>query len=441
MNELEVSPPHDINAEEAVIGSLIIDGVAIREIPTLQVDDFYSESARNLFQGCRELEESGTTINQITLGHALSETGKLELCGGVSYMSHLVSITPTSMDIAAYADIVQKLSSARKLIKAGEEIVRLGYKGSDIPKSLEKADDLLLSVRKVTGGTIGLISPEERVKIMSTEYDELLKGHPPGIVQTGLFDLDYHLGGGFYPGELIVLAGRTGMGKTTFLSTITSNAGKHGNVLYCTAEMDVKALTHRDIANLTGLTFREIRYGGYDSETYVKITRALLENIASSKVTHLDYAPMTTAMIHQAATSMVARKGLSLLVIDYLGLLADESKENQNIRLGSMTRKIKVMAQAVGVPVVLVHQLSRGIERREDKRPMLSDLRESGHIEEDADVVMFLYRENYYERDSTSTETELLIPKMRMGDEQNICLRIQFNKKTKTYHSTAKEKE
>jgi len=442
LNELEVSPPHDIAGEEAVIGSLLIDSVSIREIPALMPDDFYHEPCRLLFGFCKQLEEAGTTINQITLANAAKEGGKLKTCGGVAYLSHLVSVTPTSMDIEHYAAIVQKLSGARKLISAGESIVKLGYTGHNLPEALEEADDLILNVRKRHSSS-RVLSPEDRAQMMTKVYDQLLAQDEGVTIKTGLFDLDYHLGGGFYPGELIVLGARPGVGKTTLLSTIINHVSLASNVLFCTAEMDTISVTHRDIASLTGLSFQKIRYGGYDDDTYLKITRAVMEEIPKQRVYILDRAPMTTAMIHEAALALQVRKGLSLVVVDYLGLLDDTSKDNQNMRLDSMTRNLKTIAKSLSVPVLVVHQLNRGVELRDkdNRRPRLSDLRESGHIEENADIVMFMYRESYYDNESDSKITELILPKIRMGDEQNITIRVLFDEKYKRYVNLVRQEE
>jgi replicative DNA helicase len=264
-------------------------------------------------------------------------------------------------------------------------------------------------------------------------------------ISTGLTDLDRLLGGGVFDGDLIVVGARPGMGKTTLLQNISNYIARtKGNVLFFSCEMDYNALSDRDIAGFVGVPINTVRLGKYDSQLYCDITSSL-EILKETKLYIYDETPITTSKIMQASLNMKLRHGLVAIVIDYLGLLDDEVGENRNITLGYMTKKLKQVARKLNIPVILAHQLSRDLEKRDDKRPILSDLRESGHIEEDADGVLFLYRDSYYYdrvkwRQMYSNKktgecpeypeniTEVIIAKQRQG-ESNISVKVLFDKK------------
>jgi replicative DNA helicase len=324
------------------------------------------------------------------------------------------------------------MASARRLIVAGEKITDLGYDTGDPPAAMTAADDLLLAVRRQSVGST-LVTPEDRVKMLNERYDRLMKEPETVGVKTGLMDLDRQLGGGFFAGELVILGARPSVGKTTLLSTIANHVAREQKVLFATAEMSIADVGDRDIAGLTGIPMSTVRLGSYDPDDYAKIMEALHLRLGELQVYYYRDLPLTTSKIQQAAMSMQIRHGLDLVVIDYLGLLSDGDGENQNIKLGNMSRRLKVMAQMLEVPVLVAHQLSRGLEHRPDKEPRLADLRESGHLEEDADVVMLLYR------DEPNEVTKVLVPKMRQGDKAMIAVKIVFDHSGKRYVSLARE--
>jgi len=423
-------PPHNIDAEENVIGALLIDGNLIHSL-SLEPSDFYSEQCAMWYSVCKTLVERGVSINQITLAQELNEQGKLEAGGGAAYLSHLISVCVTSLDCQYYGDIVKCLSIYRGMIAAAGQIAAISYnQGPDVTDSINKADEILLSLRK-HGVASPIITPEQRAEMMSERYDRLFTAEGGVALPTGLKDLDAQIGGGLYAGEMAIVGARPGMGKTTLVENVANNTAVSRTVLVCSAEMTVAGITDRDIASVLGVTTNEVRRGGYDEDTYCRITGEGLQAIIDRHLYFYHEAPLTTAKILQAGVNMQFRYGLDLIVIDYLGLLDDDYGDSQYERIGYVSRKLKQIAMKLDVPVLVAHQLNRALEMRPDKRPMLHDLRDSGRIEEDADLVLFLYRDSYYQ-DDTDDVTEILIAKQRQGEGHKI-VKVFYDRQHQQY--------
>lgn len=430
----EILPPHDIDAEEATLGSLLIDGVAVDNVPFLNVNDFYDERNSIIYHACMELKNRHEAIDLITVSSELNRQGKLDEIGGSAFLSYLVSVVPTSIDLVHYANIVQRNSIFRKLINAGQQITKKGYSlGIDPTQALNEADELLLEIRKNTVGT-PIISPEQRLELLEQRYTDLYKKEQTIAIKTGISSLDMVLGGGLFKGEFILLAARPGMGKTAFAQTIANNVGRTGrNVLYCSVEMTWQSLSDRDIAGIVNKPIGAIRQGAYTEELYDKIIVDGLSKLSELSVYYYDDQPMTTAKVLNAGMEMILRHGLSFIVVDYLGILGDEYGRSPYERVGYISRKIKQVSRILDIPVLALHQLSRGLEQQNDKRPQLHDLRDSGNLEEDADVVLFLYRDNYY-YDNVDGMTELILGKQRQGDSGGKNkVPLYFNETTKRY--------
>jgi len=429
-------PPYNLEAEENVLGSLLIDGSLIQGL-ALEPGDFYSERGSLVYAACKALGDRGVSVNQITLAQELNDRGNLETVGGAAYLSHLISACVSSLDCTYYADIVKRLSIYRSMIIAADKIAALGYgQGPDVSKALSSADDILLSLRK-NGMAESVITPEQRAKLMIERYEALNKADSGVAVPTGLKDLDGQIGGGLYAGEMAVLAARPSVGKTTLIKNIADNNGSSGRkVLFCSAEMTVAGIGDRDIASLTGLTTNEIRRGGYTQDVYDKIVASILR-VIERRVTIYHESPLTTGKIMQQGTNMQLRHGLDLIVVDYLGLLDDDYGNNQYERIAYVSRKLKQIAMKLNVPVLVAHQLNRALEAREDKRPHLSDLRDSGRIEEDADLVLFLYRDSYY-ANNVPDVAEILIAKQRQGDSHK-TVRVFYDRQRQLYRNLTRE--
>ncbi len=421
-------PPHDTTIEDAVIGCLLL-GADINQV-TLSPEDFYTERDGLIYKACQSLSQQDITLNQLTVAHELNRQGNLTICGGVAYLSHIISIASNPFDLPYYAETVSKLATARKLISTGEQIVSLGYENNDINEALSKADNLLLEIRKKSK-TVDIITPEDRANLIAERYTQLYEQEGGIALNTGLTNLDKWLGGGFYDGDLIIVGARPGMGKTSFLQSIANYISQSKKVLIFSAEMSWQALTDRDIAGIVGITTNQVRLGGYDEDTWRKLIEIGTETIKKRQIYLYDHTPITTASILQASLAMKLRYGLDIIFVDYLGILDDREGENQNIRLGNISRNLKLAARKLEVPIVIAHQLSRALEVRENKEPKLQDLRESGHLEEDADTVLFLYRDSYYQ-DTEDNTTLVYIAKQRQG-ESNKGVKVYYDRKHQKY--------
>jgi len=428
-------PPYNTDAEESVIGSLLLDGDLIHGL-NLEPSDFHYEQNGLCYAACKALADRGVSIDQITVAQELNEQGKLEAAGGAAYLSGVIAVCATSLDCQYYADIVKRLAIYRDMITAAGKIASLGYsQGPDIAEALNKADEILLSLRK-NGVAAPIITPKQRADIMSERYDRLYGAEAGVALPTGLKDLDNQIGGGLYAGEMVIIGARPGMGKTTLLMNMANNAAVNHTVLVCSAEMPVEGITDRDIASVLGITTNEVRRGGYSDDTYCRITGEGLQAVIDRQLYFYHEAPLTTAKILQAGNNMQLRHGLDLIVIDYLGLLDDDYGNSQYERVGYVSRKLKQIAMKLNVPVLVAHQLNRALEIRPDKRPMLYDLRDSGRIEEDADLVLFLYRESYY-KDDADDVSEILIAKQRQGEGHRV-VRVFYDKVRQQYRDLLK---
>jgi len=429
-------PPHNQDAEENVISSLLIDGELIHGL-SLEAGDFYYEETRLCYGACQALADRGVSLNQITVAQELNEQGKLKDAGGAAYLSHLVATCATSLHCQYYADIVKRLTTYRGLITTGDRIAQLGYsQGSDVNEALNKADEFLLSLRK-NGVASPIISPNERARIMADRYDHLFSAEAGVALPTGLRDLDAQIGGGLYAGEMAILAARPSMGKTTLLMNVANNIAAMHTVLVCSAEMLIEGITDRDVASVLGLTTNEVRRGGYDDDTYCQITGKGLQAVIDRRLYFYHEFPLTAVKILQAGINMQLRHGLDLITVDYLGLLDDDYGDSQYERIGYISRKLKQIAMKLNVPVLVAHQLNRALEGRSDKRPQLHDLRDSGRIEEDADLVLLLYRDSYY-TDDASDVSEILIGKQRQGEGHKI-VRVYYDRQHQRYCDLVKD--
>ena len=396
----EKLPPHDIDAEEAVNGSLLIDGKAIYNTAVLlKPEDFYSEQNRWIYQACLSLYQRNEAINQITVAQELDRQGKLEKCGGVAYLSHLISVVPTSLDIEHYARIVNRLSIMRQLISAADKISRIGYEADpDVVSALSKAEETLFQLRHERG-SLDFI----HIKNVLDRYFEVLpspegKGYEqiPHIASS-LTGLDELLGG-FQRSDLIIIAGRPSMGKTSLALNLASKAGveQRACIALFSLEMSRGALVQRLLSSETGIQSKRIRLGLNTEEEEKRIMDAI--GILSEAPIYIDDSPQLRVFeMRSKARRLHYERGIDLIIIDYLQLMQGDARgENRVQEISYITRSLKALARELNVPVIAVSQLSRAVEWRASHRPQLSDLRESGSIEQDADIVIFIYRDEFY---------------------------------------------
>jgi replicative DNA helicase len=398
--ENEKLPPHDIAAEEAVIGSLLIDGTAIYDIATiLQKGDFYHAPLQILYDACLGLYQRSEAINQITVAQEMDRQGKLESCGGVAYLSHLISILPTSLDILEYAQIVNRLSISRRLINASQQISAIGYEADpDAEASISKAEDVLFRLRLAQGPR-----DFQHVRQLLDKYfeprpvtEEGLAG-PITKVMSGYHGLD-ELTSGFQMSDLIIVAGRPSMGKTTLAINIARNAAieQGACVAVFSLEMSSEALVLRLLCGEASVLLSQIRLGQHTEMEEKKIMDAI--GILSEAQIYIDDSPhLRISEMRSKARRLMYERGVNMIVVDHLGLMSTDTRmENRVQEISYITRSLKGLARDLKIPVLAVSQLSRASEVRTSHRPQLSDLRDSGSIEQDADLVLFIYREDYY---------------------------------------------
>jgi replicative DNA helicase len=443
----EKLPPHDIDAEEAVNGSLLIDGTAIYQIATfLNPPDFYSEQNQLVYGACLSLYQRNEAINQITVAQELDREGKLETCGGTAYLSHLISIVPTSLDIENYAQIVYRLSLMRHLISAAGQIAAIGYEADpDINASLSKAEDALFRLRHGQSPRDFVHVRQVLDKYFETAPDPTTEAEgyrePTPNALSGFIGLDEFLGG-FQPADLLITAGRTSMGKTSFALSIARNAAVEQGacVAMFSLEMAREPLVLRLLANESGVSSRRVRLGVHlNEEEEKRIMEAT--GILSEAPIYIDDSPqLRVAEMRSKARRLYHERGINLIIVDYLQLIDVESnrRENRVQEIGRVTRSLKALARELNVSVIALSQLSRQVDWRASHIPQLSDLRESGSIEQDADIVIFVHREEAYytiedwqnqfpDREYPRELADIIIAKHRNGPTGQIKLRFRHN--------------
>jgi len=397
----ESLPPHDIEAEEAVIASLLVDPEAIYKVaPKLKSEDFFREKNGWVYETCRALWDRSESINQITVSHELARRNKLEDVGGASYLSRLVTELPTSVGVEQYAEIVARDATYRKLISAAGQIAQLAYQGgADLPDILARAETLVAAVRQ--GETL---RDFVHIRELLTGY---LESAAAGIgavaslvraVTTGFMDLDTLLTTGLKRGDLIVVAARPSLGKTSLVLNFAKSAAERqtATVAFFSIEMAAEQLVQRMLAMESGVDSARLAFGQHSDRDERRISQAL-GVLSDLSVYFDDSAMLTVAEMRAKARRLQLERGLDLVVVDYLQLMQSGARnENRVQEVSYISRSLKQLARDLDVPVVACSQLSRAAEMRASNIPQLSDLRESGSIEQDADVVMFIYREDKY---------------------------------------------
>jgi len=396
-------PPHDTDAEEAVIGSLLIDGTAIYKIAALlEPSDFYTERNSLIYGACLALYQrpENETINQITVAQELDRQGKLAECGGAAYLSHLIAICPTSLDIEDYAQIVYRLSVMRNLIAAAGQIAGIGYQAEpSVDESLNKAEDILFRLRH--GQSQRDLTHIRQV--LDTYFEATTpeaEGAPRGplpYVLSGFTGLDEFLGG-FQRSDLIIVGGRPSMGKTSLSLSLARNAAVEQGacVALFSLEMAREPLVWRILASESEVDSRRIRLGLHNEEQEKRIMDAI-GKLSEASIYIDDTPQLRVVEMRSKARRLHFERGIDLIIVDYLQLMqGDRRTDNRVQEVSEISRALKGLARELNVPVLAVSQLSRAPEGRASHEPQLSDLRESGSIEQDADVVIFVYRDEYY---------------------------------------------
>ncbi|MGP1582881.1 replicative DNA helicase [Candidatus Gracilibacteria bacterium GN02-873] len=423
-------PPHSIEAEKGVLGSILIDKDAMLHVANLLAsDDFYDPAHSIVYGAMQELYASNRPIDSITVREIVDDQKKLESIGGNQFLAELMTSVFSSANIFQYAQIVKNKSVLRKLIRAGNEIIMHGYdEVSDTSELLEKSEKALFGVTQ-TFIQNKLVPIRE---ILNNRYEEFAAIHAdPELVQrnmisTGYKSFDEKLGG-FKRGDLIIVAARPSMGKTAIALNFAQNvAKKNRHVAIFSLEMSKEQLTDRLIAAAMAVDSWKLQKGKLTEDEFARMGDAL-ETLSHSKI-YLDDSPAGEGLtsIKSKARRLKMESGLDLIVIDYLQLMSNGNSLNRVQEVSEISRGLKSLARELDVPVIALSQLSRQLESRPDKRPVMSDLRESGSIEQDADIIAMLYRDDYYnEFSETPGVTNVLIRKNRNGPIGQVDLKFE----------------
>ncbi len=435
---MEKLPPYDTDAEESTLGSLLIDSAAIFKITPLlpEADYFYNERNQWLYAACLALSKRDESINQITVAQELDRQGKLDDCGGAAYLSHLVSIVPTSLDVEHYAQIVQRLAISRHLIEAAKRIEAIGYEANpDVENSLNKAEDILFNLHhgQTPGDFIHIRQVLDKYFETTVSPEEGYTG-PVNHVLSNFTGLDEFLGG-FERSDLIIVAGRPSMGKTSLILNIARNAAveQKACVALFSLEMAREPLVLRFLASEAGVSLSHVRLGLHTEAEEKRIMDAT--GILSEAPIYIDDSPrLRIGEMRSKARRLFYEHGLDLVIVDHLGLVDGQIRDRVQ-EISFISRSLKALARELNVPLVAVSQLSRASEWRASHKPQLSDLRDSGSIEQDADVVVFIYRDEYYykkeewesqfpDRDYPEGIADIIVAKHRNGPTGQIALRF-----------------
>lgn len=419
-------PPHNLEAEESLLGAMLLSREAIGEVhEVVDQSDFYREANQKIFQAVIELYGSGEPADAITLAESLNRKGWLTDVGGKAYIHTLVNLVPTAAHALYYADIVSQNAILRRLIHAAAQITALGYSvPEDIKHVIDQSEELIFDVSKQH--IAGALEPIG--SLLSETYDELerisqAKGHVTGAA-SGFRDLD-KLTGGFQPSDFIVVAGRPGMGKTSFALSVAQNVAFNQNkpVAIFSLEMSKIQLTMRMLCSEARVSSANLRESTLKDEEWRRVNSAM-NRLSEAPIFINDAANISMLSIRSTVRRLDSKTPLGLIVVDYLQLMqGDTRSENRQQEVSDISRSMKLLGREVNVPILALSQLSRAVESRTDKRPQLSDLRESGAIEQDADLVAFIYRDEEYDKHTDDKGiAEILVRKHRHGPTGEVRL-------------------
>jgi len=433
------TPPQNIEAEKAVLGAAFLSGDALVEaMEYVQPEDFYRRAHQIIFQKMVDLNDQDKPIDALTMREQLDKTNQLEDIGGLSYIIELAEAVPTAANVVYYAKIVQEKSVLRKLIQTATDIVTRSYTGEDeVPDLLDEAERSILNVAE-TRNQDGFKEIKDVLKEAFEEIDRLSQDDSEVTgLSTGYPQLD-KMTTGLHEDELVILAARPAVGKTAFALNIAQNVGTQTDktVAIFSLEMSAQSLVNRMLCAEGSIDANHLRTGQLSEEEWRNLVVAM-GSLSKTSIYIDDTAGIKISEIRAKCRRLAKEQGnLGLIVIDYLQLIEGNNRENRQQEVSDISRQLKKLAKELNVPVIALSQLSRGVEQRQDKRPVLSDIRESGSIEQGADIVGFLYREDYYDRDNEDEdnqedprdndenvgEVEVIIEKNRSGPRGTVKL-------------------
>ena len=414
-------PPQNIEAEEAVIGSMLIEqNAVISALEILKPEDFYKENHRIIFRQIAEMADKLEAVDLVTLAENLKNAGYLEKIGGAAELARLANFVPTAANVEYYARIVAEKSVLRRLIAASTEIAASAYDSQyEVDEILDKAEETIFQISqgRTTQGYVHL----KDVLVETMEKLEYLASHKGNVVglSSGFSDLD-SITSGFQPSDLIILAARPSVGKTSLGLNIARNIAirEDCSVAVFSLEMSREQVAQRLLCSESAINSQKLRNGFLSDDEWRRLSIGL-GRLGEAKIFIDDTPGISVMELRAKARRIKAEHGLGLVVVDYLQLMRTRKQENRQQEISEISRSLKSLARELDVPIIAMSQLSRAVEQRQDRRPVLSDLRESGAIEQDADVVMFLYTEPELEQNNL---IELIVAKQRNGPTGSLKL-------------------
>lgn len=425
--DLTKIPPHDVEAEQAVIGSMLTDKDAVIDaVEILKPDDFYRQDNKTIFEAILNLFGKSEPIDIITVKAELVSMGKFEAVGGIEYLAILPDKVPTTANVDKYIKIVQEKSILRSLIKASNELIDLGYSETEeLDTIMDIAEKRIFEISEGKSQKGYSEIKDILVETFSDIEKKYNQKQPITGIATGFSDLDYKTAG-LHNSDLILVAARPAMGKSAFALNIATNAAVQSKipVAVFNLEMSKNQLVNRILCSEAMVDSNKVRTGKIEEDDWIKLATAL--GPLSEAPIYIDDTPgITMTEIRAKCRKLKIEKNIGLVVIDYLQLIQGSGKRNasREQEISEISRSLKILAKELDIPVIALSQLSRAAEARQDHRPMLSDLRESGAIEQDADIVMFLYRDDYYNPDSEKKNiAEITLAKHRSGSTGTVEL-------------------
>lgn len=428
-------PPHSIEAEQSVLGGLMLDNEAWDRVAERVVaQDFYTRTHKLIFQAMEKLVENGHPIDLITISETLEKTNELDSIGGFAYLGEIAKNTPSAANINAYAEIVRERAVVREMIHVANEIADAGYnpEGRDSHDLLDLAETKVFKIAEQR--TKSSDGPQNIHNILEKTIDkieELYQSPQDGVtgVSTGYTDLD-KMTAGMQPSDLIIVAARPSMGKTTFAMNLAEHAAMTQDkpVLIFSLEMPSEQIMMRMLASLGRINQTKVRTGQLDDDDWARLSSTMGLLIEKGKMYVDDSSGLTPTELRSRARRIARDNGgISMIMVDYLQLMRVPSlQDNRTLEIAEISRSLKALAKELECPVIALSQLNRTLEQRADKRPINSDLRESGSIEQDADLIMFIYRDEVYNEDSTDKGVaEIIIGKQRNGPIGKVRLTFQ----------------
>jgi len=421
------SPPHSREAEESVIGAVLLSEEAVNEVmDRIHPEDFYVPAHQAIFESMRELFDATQPIDAVTVSESLRSKGELEKIGGIQYLTRLVDIVPSTSNVVYYASIVEDHAKRRELIRAGASVTEFAFNIDDeVASVLDRAEQVVLGVaEKRSSQTLLEVGPMFSDVLEHIEMLEQQGSEMTGLA-TGFVDLDKKLAG-LQKANLVVIAGRPAMGKSSLAMNIATNAAAAGEpVALFSLEMSKEEIVQRILSSVGKVDSMKLRSGQL-GPLWQRVVDAAGRMYQAP--IFIDDSPIVTITdIRAKCRRLKRKKGLSLVVVDYIQLMEASGHENRQQEIAQISRNLKNLARELEVPIMAMSQLNRSLESREDKRPRLSDLRESGSIEQDADVVMFIYRHEYYHPEDQEKKgiAEVIVAKHRAGSTGPVEMTFQ----------------